>query len=115
MLFRSIEVLLTNTDPSPTFISTLFSPIVPSLYALLSHLEGARTSDPLLRESLKGFLDTWGRLVGNTEVLDTLWKIVDGEGGVWRVDVAGSISRTEKYVSLVLLQILHQLHENLQQ
>ncbi|RPD67330.1 hypothetical protein L226DRAFT_608532, partial [Lentinus tigrinus ALCF2SS1-7] len=93
---RTIEVLLTNTDPSPTFISTLFTPIVPSLYALYAHLEGAKTADPLLRESLKGFLETWGRLVGSTEVLGTLWRIIDGEGGIWRVDVAGSISRTEE-------------------
>ncbi|KAI0698516.1 hypothetical protein C8T65DRAFT_660439 [Cerioporus squamosus] len=93
---RIIEVLLTNTDPSPTFISTLFTPIVPSLYTLYSHLEGAKASDPLLRETLKGFLETWGRLVGSTEVLDTLWTIIDGEGGAWRADVAGSISRTEE-------------------
>ncbi|PIL37009.1 hypothetical protein GSI_00701 [Ganoderma sinense ZZ0214-1] len=92
---RTIQVLLTNTDPSPRLISTLFTPIVPSLYALYAYLEGNKTSDPLLRESLKGYLETWGRLVGSTEVISTLWRIVDGEGGNWRVDVAGTISKIE--------------------
>ncbi|KAI0751606.1 hypothetical protein C8Q80DRAFT_1218295 [Daedaleopsis nitida] len=93
---RTVRVLLTNTDPSPDLISTLFTPIVPSLYALHSHLEGAKASDPVLRESLKGFLETWARLVGSSEVVATIWQIVNGEGGSWRVDVAGEISRSHE-------------------
>ncbi|KAI0723142.1 hypothetical protein C8Q76DRAFT_767130 [Earliella scabrosa] len=92
---RTIKVLLTNTDPSPRFISTVFTPIIPSLYALYAYLEGTKASDPLLRESLKGYLETWGRLVGSDEVISTLWTIIDGEGGNWRIDVAGEISRAE--------------------
>lgn len=92
---RTIQVLLTNTDPSPHFISTVFTPIIPSLYALYAYLEGTKASDPLLRESLKGYLETWGRLVGSDEVISTLWTIIDGEGGNWRIDVAGEISRAE--------------------
>ena len=92
---RTVQVLLTNTDPSPNFISTLFTPIVPSLYALHSHLEGAKTSDPILRESLKGFLETWARLVGSREVIDILWQIINGDGGTWRINVAGEITRIE--------------------
>ena len=93
---RTIQVLLTNTDPSPHLISTLFTPIVPSLYALYGYLDRTKASDPLLRESLKGYLETWGKLVGSAEVMSTLWRIIDGEGGNWRVDVAGTISRTEE-------------------
>lgn len=93
---RTIQVLLTNTDPSPHLISTLFTPIVPSLYALYAHLEGTKVSDPLLRESIKGYLETWGRLVGSAEVISTLWRIIDREGGNWHVDIAGAISRTEE-------------------
>ncbi|KAM5540366.1 hypothetical protein V8D89_005824, partial [Ganoderma adspersum] len=92
---RTIQVLLTNTDPSPHLISTLFTPIVPSLYALYAYLEGIKASDPLLRETLKGYLETWGRLVGSAEVISTLWRIIDRDGGNWRVDVAGTISRAE--------------------
>ncbi|TBU43355.1 hypothetical protein BD309DRAFT_960924 [Dichomitus squalens] len=92
---RIIQVLLTNTDPSPHLLSALFTPIVPSLYALYVYLKGTRASDPLLRESLQGYLGTWGRLLGSAEVISTLWRVIDGEGGNWRVDVAGNISRTE--------------------
>ena len=93
---RTIEVLLTNTDPSPDFVSSLLAPIVPSLYALYAHLESTRLSDPLMRETVKGFLDTWGRLVGASEVLGVLQSIIDGEGGNWRVDVAGEPRRAEE-------------------
>ncbi|KAI1789539.1 hypothetical protein LXA43DRAFT_1075305 [Ganoderma leucocontextum] len=92
---HTIQVLLTNTDPSPHLISTVFTPIVPSLYALYGYLEGAKASDPVLRESLKGYLETWGRIVGSAEVISTLWRIIDGEGGNWRVDITGTISRAE--------------------
>lgn len=106
---RTIQVLLTNTDPSPHLISTLSTPIVPSLYALYVYLEGTKASDPLLRESLKGYLETWGRLVGSTEVISTLWRIIDGEGGTWHVDIAGTVSRTEEYVFTVSPLTSHSL------
>ncbi|KAI9001411.1 hypothetical protein BD414DRAFT_519479 [Trametes punicea] len=93
---KSIQVLLTNTDPSPHLISTLLTPIVPSLYSMHACLEQARVSDPLLRETINGFLSTWGRLVNTDEVIATIWRIISGEGSDWRVDIAGEISRVEK-------------------
>lgn len=98
---RVIQVLLTNADPSPLLISTLCTPIVPSLYALYAYLGDVKASDPVLRESLKGYLETWGRLVGSAEVISTLWRIIQGEGGNWCVDVAGVISRIEECVFAV--------------
>ena len=64
-----------------------------------------KASDPLLRETLKGYLDTWGRLLGSAEIITTLQKIIDGEGGSWRVDIAGEIYRADEYV-------VHLLHTN---
>ncbi|KAJ7507767.1 hypothetical protein B0H11DRAFT_2314195 [Mycena galericulata] len=91
-----IMMLITNTDPSPTLISTLLSPIVSALYALLYHLDQIKTSDPSLKEMLRGLLGTWGRVVGTTEALAILWSVVDGQGGEWRVDLEGQITRLEK-------------------
>ena len=96
--FAILQTLLTNADPSPTFITTLLTPIVPALYAILMHLEATKTSDPALKESVRGFLVTWGRVVGASEGIDTLWTVVLGEGGEWRVDVAGNLSRVQRCV-----------------
>ncbi|KAH9853650.1 hypothetical protein C2E23DRAFT_113637 [Lenzites betulinus] len=92
---RTIQVILTNTDPSPHLITSLLTPIVPSLYSLYAYLEQAKASDPLVRETIKSFLATWGRLVNKEEVIATLWRIINGETSDWRVDIAGEISRVE--------------------
>ncbi|KAH9951727.1 hypothetical protein B0H21DRAFT_842799 [Amylocystis lapponica] len=92
----TLQTLLTNADPSPTFVSSLLTPIIPPLYAVLFELETTKTSDPTAKESVKGFLATWGRLVGASEGIETLWRIVDGEGGEWQTDVAGNLTRAEK-------------------
>ncbi|KAH9918173.1 uncharacterized protein BXZ73DRAFT_92241 [Epithele typhae] len=47
-------------------------------------------------DPLKGYLNTWGRLVGTPEVIATLQHIIDGEGGSWRVDIADEISRADE-------------------
>lgn len=89
-------MLVTNTDPSPTLISSLLSPIVSALYSLLYHLDQTKTSDPSLKEQLRGLLGTWGRVIGATEALAIMWSVIDGEGGEWRVDLEGQITRLEK-------------------
>ncbi|KAI0824765.1 hypothetical protein BC628DRAFT_1419872 [Trametes gibbosa] len=92
---RTIQVLLTNTDPSPHLITALLTPIVPSLYSLHAYLEQAKASDPLVRETIKSFLSTWGRLVNKEEVIATLLRIINGETSDWQTDVAGQISKVE--------------------
>ncbi|KAI0663236.1 hypothetical protein C8Q70DRAFT_501309 [Cubamyces menziesii] len=93
--FNTIQVLLTNTDPSPHLITALLTPIVPSLYSLYACLDGAKAADPILREGIKGLLSTWGRLVSSEDVTRTIWRIIHGEGSDWSVDIAGEISRVE--------------------
>lgn len=93
---RTLQNLLTNTDPSPALISNLITPIVPSLYELASTLDLVKTSDPALKTTVRGFLRTWGRLVDMIEVIATLWLVVDGEGGQWQINIVGEIARIER-------------------
>ncbi|KAJ7180037.1 hypothetical protein C8R43DRAFT_384856 [Mycena crocata] len=102
----TIMMLLTNTDPSPTLISSLLSPIVSTLYSLLYHLDQIKTSDPSLKETLQGLLGTWGRVVGTAEAMAILWSIIDGQGGEWRVDLDGEISRLERPEKTIPLSLL---------
>jgi len=87
----TLTTILTNTDPSPVLISTLLSPILPPLYAILFYLDGVKTSDPQLKESLKSLLTTWGRVVSLQEVVSVLWTILDDQGGGWETDGEGEI------------------------
>jgi hypothetical protein len=93
-----IQTLLTNTDPAPTLISTVLSPIVTSLYALLGTLAHMKTADPTLRELVRGLLVAWGRVVPTDEAVAILWACVDGQGGEWAFDIAGGVKRVEKCV-----------------
>ena len=91
-----LQTLLANTDPSPTLISTLLSPIIPALYAILGALEKLRASDPAMKEGVRGLLLTWGRVVGQDEAVALLWSCVEDRGGHWEANVAGDIKRTER-------------------
>lgn len=93
-----IQTFLTNTDPAPTLVSTILSPIATSLYALLSTLQRMKTADPTLRESVRGLLFSWGRVVPAEEAIAILWACVDGQGGDWTFDPAGNVRRVEKCV-----------------
>ncbi len=76
----ALSTLITNTDPVPTLIATLLSPVISSLYSLLEHLEHVRTSDPTTRETVRGMLETWGRVVEKDEGTRIIWNIVQNEG-----------------------------------
>ncbi|KAI0702915.1 hypothetical protein BC835DRAFT_1263578 [Cytidiella melzeri] len=87
----NLQTFLVNTDPSPTLISATMTPIIPSVYAMSYSLDRIKSADPAMKATLKGLLETWGRLVGNVEGTAALWLIVSGEGGEWKLDVAGNI------------------------
>jgi hypothetical protein len=93
-----VQTFLTNTDPAPTLISTTLSPIATSLFALLGTLARVKTTDPTLRESVRGLLLSWGRVVPVEEAVAILWACLDGQGGDWAVDVSGDVRRVEKCV-----------------
>ena len=95
---QAVQTLLTNTDPAPTLVSTVLSPIASSLYVLLSTLLNLRTADPTLRESVRGLLFSWGRVVPTDEAVAILWACIEGEGGYWAVDFTGNAKRVEKCV-----------------
>ena len=93
-----VQMFLTNTDPAPTLISTTLSPIATSLFSLLGTLARVKTTDPTLRESVRGLLLAWGRVVRTEEAVAILWAYLDGEGGDWAVDISGNVRRVEKCV-----------------
>ncbi|KAN0132796.1 hypothetical protein V8E53_009467 [Lactarius tabidus] len=101
-----IQIFLTNTDPSPNLVSTILSPIVTSLYALLETLAHVKTADPTLRELVRGLLVAWGRVVSTDEAVAILWACVEGQGGEWAIDIAGGVrcveNRHENNQSLAL-------------
>ncbi|THH05707.1 hypothetical protein EW145_g4599 [Phellinidium pouzarii] len=104
----TLSTILMNTDPSPELISVLLQPIIPQLYSLLEHLRGNKTADPALREIVEGLLGTWARAAGKDEVVDTLWKVIDGGGYSWVIDDAGALrvtERSETLPSLTLAQL----------
>ncbi|KAI0773425.1 hypothetical protein BC629DRAFT_722564 [Irpex lacteus] len=90
-----LQTFLANTDPSPTLISGIMTPIIPAIYAMSHSVDKIKSADPALKATLEGLLGTWGRLIWAAEGVATLWLIVDGEGGEWRVDVAGNVRRVE--------------------
>ncbi|KAI0092021.1 hypothetical protein BDY19DRAFT_983564 [Irpex rosettiformis] len=90
-----LQTFLANTDPSPTLISGIMTPVIPAIYTVSYSLDKIKSADPSLKATLSGLLETWGRLIGDTEGVATLWLIVDGEGGEWQVDIAGEIRRVE--------------------
>ena len=93
-----LQTILINTDPSPALLSTVFTPISPALYAILGCLDSQKTADPALKETVKGLLGTWSRIVSAQEVEEVGWSIIDGEGGYWKGDIAGEIIQTARYL-----------------
>lgn len=93
----TLQTILVNTDPSPVLLSTVFTPIAPALYAILMCLDSKKTADPALRETVKGLLGTWSRIVSAQEVEQVCWSIIEGEGGYWKIDIAGEIIQTAEY------------------
>lgn len=97
----TLTAFILHADPSPVLISSLLTPIVTSLYALSALVDKKKTADPVLKENVKGLLATWGRVTMFEECLSGLWRIVEGEGGQWQVDIAGGITRVERSVYLL--------------
>ncbi|KAF8076354.1 hypothetical protein FPV67DRAFT_413223 [Lyophyllum atratum] len=102
----TLITLVSNADPSPTLISALLSPMTPTLYSLLYHMDTVKTTDPGLRESLRGLLITWAKIIGTSNGVDILWSISETDEQGWSVDLEGNISRaksSDKHPSLSLL------------
>ncbi|KAJ1308574.1 hypothetical protein OPQ81_004273 [Rhizoctonia solani] len=80
----TLTTLFTSTDPSPFLAQVIIEPILVSLYNLSAHLDAQRVSDPALKESVRGLIRTWARLVGREEAIEGLWSVIQGIGG-WGV------------------------------
>ncbi|EUC57692.1 nucleolar protein [Rhizoctonia solani AG-3 Rhs1AP] len=80
----TLTTLFTSTDPSPFLAQVIIEPVLVPLYNLSAHLDAQRVSDPALKESVRGLIKTWARLVGREEAVDGLWSVIQGTGG-WGV------------------------------
>ncbi|PPQ63880.1 hypothetical protein CVT24_009506 [Panaeolus cyanescens] len=88
----TLSILLANTEPSPIFVSKLLSPIIPSLYLLSTDLASIKAADPHLKESVRGLIRTWGKIVDDDEVVRVLWDIVEGgRDTYWKVGLEGIV------------------------
>lgn len=89
-------VLMSNTEPSPLFISRILSPIVPVLYALSYDFDHYKATDPQLKESVTGLLVSWGKIVDQTEGSRILWSIIEGgKDYEWRFDLEGNLWKSK--------------------
>jgi len=92
----SLTALLSNTEPSPTLLSKLLSPIIPSLYHLSYDLEKFKTADPQLKESVMGLLLSWGKIVDEDEATRILSSVVEGgKDGDWKFNLEGQFWKSK--------------------
>ncbi|KAF5387644.1 hypothetical protein D9615_000386 [Tricholomella constricta] len=101
-----LTTLVSNADPSPTLISALLSPIVPALYSLLYHMDEIKTTDPSLRESLRGLLVTWAKIIGTSDGVSILWSVLESDDIGWAIDIEGNINRDKASEKLAPLSLL---------
>jgi hypothetical protein len=90
----SISTLISNTEPSPIFISKILSPILASLYLLSFNLAQYKTADPQLKASINGLLLSWGKIVDKPEGVNLLWSILEaGQNSEWKYTADGQLWR----------------------
>lgn len=95
----SLTVLISNTEPSPTFISQLLSPIIANLYALSYDMARNKLTDPQVKEYVSGLLLSWGKIVDREEGSDILWSIIEnGKDYDWKCGLDGKIWRVNMLV-----------------
>lgn len=94
---KTLQTFLLHADPSPTELSTLLTPIAPEMYTLVSLCHSNKTADPSIRESLNGLLNTWGRIVSSSDVIDGLWRVAGESNGNWELGLEGFV-RSAEYV-----------------
>ncbi|KAG6854762.1 hypothetical protein C0991_001189 [Blastosporella zonata] len=102
----TLITLVSNADPSPTLISALLSPILTILYSLLYHMDHVKTMNPSLRESLRGLMVTWGKIVGAADGVNILWSIMQSEETKWTIDLEGNIKRPNESETISRLSLL---------
>jgi hypothetical protein len=102
---HTISTLLTNTDPSPRVISSLLTPLFPSLYSIHEHFHPTRgrskASDPVVREIILGMITTWAKVVGKEDVVNCLWEVIETEMKrveqySWELDITGELRKAQR-------------------
>lgn len=83
---QTLQALFSHSDPAPTLPMHVLGPILSPLYALLAALDEVRTSDPALKELVKGLVRLWGRTVATEDAVKGWWKVIESGDG-WGEDV----------------------------
>jgi hypothetical protein len=105
---QTLHSLLLAIDPAPSLLSSLLSPILPSLYSLHAHLSKMGVADPVLKEDVWTLMRTWGRVVEEGEGVQILWSLVEEneDPGGWEGGSAENLKRTRRCVLLLLIHLL---------
>ncbi|KAG8987795.1 hypothetical protein FRB90_003143, partial [Tulasnella sp. 427] len=83
---HTLQALFSHSDPSPSLPTHVLGPILSPLYALLATLEEVKTSNPALKELVKGLVRLWGRTVDTADAVKGWWKLAESGDG-WGEDV----------------------------
>ncbi|KAG8987769.1 hypothetical protein FRB90_003165, partial [Tulasnella sp. 427] len=83
---QTLQALFSHSDPSPSLPAHVLGPILSPLYALVATLEEVKTSDPALKELVKGLVRLWGRTVDTADAVKGWWKVAESGDG-WGKDV----------------------------
>jgi len=95
----AIVTLVGNSEPSPTFISKLLSPIIMPLYGLSYDLSNHRTVEPQLKESVLGLLKSWANIVDQFEGDQVLLLVIEsGKTWDWKFDSEGNFWKVPRCV-----------------
>lgn len=79
-----VTTFFTNSDPSPTLLTSLLEPLIPPFYFLLLFLDQNPKiilSDPGIKEVVKGLMRSWARVGDKGDVAAGLWDVLKGVQG----------------------------------
>ncbi|KAG6893275.1 hypothetical protein C0993_001551 [Termitomyces sp. T159_Od127] len=69
-------------------------------------MDHVKTVDPSVRESLRGLMITWGKIVSNADGVRILWPILQSDEVKWTIDLEGNINRANESERLKPLSLL---------
>ncbi len=81
---KFLTTFLLHTDPSPTLISSLITPVLAPLYYLTEFFDanpGVVLKNPEMKEMSQGLIRTWARVMGTLDARNGWWDIIVGAAG----------------------------------
>ncbi|KAF8309698.1 uncharacterized protein EI90DRAFT_3052630 [Cantharellus anzutake] len=94
---RFLAAFILNTDPSPTLISFLITPVLVPLYYLTEFFDThprVVLKSPEVKEMTQGLIRTWARVISTLDARNGWWDVITGTGG-WSSSPSSSTSHPE--------------------